>query len=989
MKLSVVCCCLILLLVLTETKDVWSPCSRQCGGGLSKSGCQVGSVCNTSVKYRVCNQQKCLKDGPTRREEQCGSYNKIPFRSSLYSWIPVDKTQSPCALVCRSNGSKDKVTVKFKDTVDDGTVCGNNSICIAGKCLEVGCDDIAGSGAVADVCGVCDGDGTSCKQESPESKPSYQWEVNWVPCSVTCGTGHQKMVSKCKNTHTFEVVSDNLCRRSLRPKDMSVKCTLRACSSAKKQVLWLTGTWSPCPVTCGVGYKYRNVICKHQGRGRCSSWNKPPTRVMCNTGVSCNPIKGSRDSFQSDDWRRGDVGLQSLNPSKRNKNDGRPLTPRFLAGDWGMCSVTCGTGVRTRTVTCKVYLDISGKVEAVPDSQCFGKKPPVTEECVLQACREKEVSPGVTGFNEIFSPEETFRWELGNYSTCTQSCLRGTQRTRLECIREKNGAIVSTSNCLHLIKPTTKIRSCNDIPCPPRWLTGEHGPCTAECGGGVQRRTVKCVQDVGADMTKTIPDYRCADPIPISEQSCNTQFCPAQWQTGNWTECTVTCGPGIQTRRAYCIKAPFRGHKVMVADTECLGPRPMTTRECQMSECFPGASTSPVIKSENYTFIQFKRSKRVKVTVGGRLVLLPGQSVTVRCPVKNYHRRLLFWSKGFKLIPMAGRVRTTFMGNLKIKKANPSTDSGTYTCMAGLESADIIIEFQTKSAAQKKAKAMKKYLGEKTKLQNLVLKPESDIVSAARITDNGLVSDPQLNISKKLVFTTGEWSPCSVTCGSGNQRRDVMCARVTYKYVKVLPDRECIKWGSAKPETVRKCSLQADCPLWKTAKWSKCSINNCVRDGFAQRKRAVDCVYSNGTVAQLEVCQAEDKPEHKQECVKLDCMSMWQTSAWSECRPFCGEEGFKTRMLTCVWRKTRNPAWSTCKRKPRPSVKKPCTPRQCQSSCQDMSRYCSIVGMLKMCRVRDFRQRCCHTCRTYNTTKPKHRTSAIETLFHLGNQRIV
>lgn len=30
------------------------------------------------------------------------------------------------------------------------------------------------------------------------------------------------------------------------------------------------------------------------------------------------------------DWRRGEVGLQSLNHFKTRKNEGRPLTPRYV-----------------------------------------------------------------------------------------------------------------------------------------------------------------------------------------------------------------------------------------------------------------------------------------------------------------------------------------------------------------------------------------------------------------------------------------------------------------------------------------------------------------------------------------------------------------------------------------------------------------------------------------------------------------------------------
>ena len=259
-----------------------------------------------------------------------------------------------------------------------------------------------------------------------------------------------------------------------------------------------------------------------------------------------------------------------------------------------------------------------------------------------------------------------------------------------------------------------------------------------------------------------------------------------------------------------------------MSDTECLGPKPMTSRRCHhLNDCFASPQAAPFIKAENYTFIQFKRSKKVKLNVGGRLILLPGQSLTIRCLVKNFHRKLIFWSKGFKLIPMAGRVRTTFSGNLKIQKANPSSDAGTYTCMAGSESADVTINFHTKLEAKRKAKEMRNHI---TNNNNIIIGVPPPYSNGSVLSESGVVSDPQYNISKQFVFTTGTWSACSVTCGSGNRRRNVTCVKVTDKYVKILGDRECIKLGLAKPQFVEKCSIGFDCPVWKIGEWNKVSF---------------------------------------------------------------------------------------------------------------------------------------------------------------------
>lgn len=50
----------------------------------------------------------------------------------------------------------------------DGTRCRSDSldVCVAGRCEPVGCDGQLYSTAVLDQCGVCNGDGTSCKAKT-------------------------------------------------------------------------------------------------------------------------------------------------------------------------------------------------------------------------------------------------------------------------------------------------------------------------------------------------------------------------------------------------------------------------------------------------------------------------------------------------------------------------------------------------------------------------------------------------------------------------------------------------------------------------------------------------------------------------------------------------------------------------------------------------------------------------------------------------------
>ena len=52
----------------------------------------------------------------------------------------------------------------------------------------------------------------------------------------------------------------------------------------------------------------------------------------------------------------------------------RENCPSWSAGAWSDCSVTCGTGVKHRTVSC---LNITGDLS----SDCLGDKPAETESC--------------------------------------------------------------------------------------------------------------------------------------------------------------------------------------------------------------------------------------------------------------------------------------------------------------------------------------------------------------------------------------------------------------------------------------------------------------------------------------------------------------------------------------------------------------------------------------------------------------------------------
>lgn len=67
--------------------------------------------------------------------------------------------------------------------------------------------------------------------------------------------------------------------------------------------------------------------------------------------------------------------------------------------------------------------------------------------------------------------------------------------------------------------------------------------CSASCGNGTQIRNVSCEHH---DEEMCRPHEK-----PIATQACRGIPCP-EWKTGDWSECSVTCGKGVKIRNVTC-----------------------------------------------------------------------------------------------------------------------------------------------------------------------------------------------------------------------------------------------------------------------------------------------------------------------------------------------------------------------------------------------------------------------------------------------------
>lgn len=991
---------------------------------LSQEGCD-----GDRYNYSTCNTQVCPVGAMRFRQEQCTAYNNATYGGKLYEWLPYTDRKNPCALYCIAKGTR--TVVRLAPTVLDGTRCGDDSsfdMCISGKCWEVGCDYRLSSDRQLDMCGVCGGNNSCLTGEEPD-KGRYQWrEMGLSECSVTCGLGVQTSAFHCYDTLRKRHTADKRCSKTHPPGGRHEKCFKRRCppvwkifpwqecsqscgggtrsraircmdtlSDGRQQWLhdsfcssprptlqqacnkemcptWYAGQWSPCSVTCGWGSQVREVVCRHEGETFCQEDIKPPTRRNCTTSFPCFDNEDPRylaereNSMKRQELVLGEI--RNLNsaliqettedapPEIVHENDVKNQnmsTPKYVVSNWSACSVTCGRGVLHRYVRCQVHLFYLGEIADVADNECQGKKPPVSEECEQEPCYDD------------------YQWRSQGLTPCDRSCLGGTQESIVKCFHMQTGMEVTDEHCLTAPLVPIERRVCNDFPCPQRWRIGDFGSCSVTCGGGLMSREVTCVQAVSRLVEKelTLPDFMCQKPIPQRVRECNTQFCPANWATGFWSECSTSCGSGAQLRPVVCQRVSRDGTPIDVDDYHC----PPTERPPSEQVCSEGDCPVVRIKRRSMKFFQLNKMDKVRLVVGTQAAILPGTTVIASCPARGISKNDIEWLKNDRPLRHTRRSHVSKNGKLRIRRGSPERDTANYTCVAGPERADLELVFSDLYALVQEAAVRDKYL-----LGILADGPSS--------VENGSAyhQDPFDREKKPLHVVTDEWSPCSATCDGGVQRRLVSCEIITKDYYETFPSRVCHRAGLQVPEATRKCNI-SPCVKWTVTQWSPCSAKHCVEEGQALQERSVRCTAErDAAYVNDSLCDVSVRPDTTQLCDISHCHPVWNTSEWSACIADCGESGKQIRMLTCIWQSTGLPAGRNCHRVERPHLSRECTRDSCKTNCHDESEICNLLKTMKMCRYANIQQQCCRSCRPRRLSRSKDPGHDGSHRYQLGDQ---
>ncbi|NWS75758.1 ATS14 metalloproteinase, partial [Crotophaga sulcirostris] len=204
----------------------------------------------------------------------------------------------------------------------------------------------------------------------------------------------------------------------------------------------------------------------------------------------------------------------------------------------------------------------------------------------------EDLLPMIGNNNVLLEEMDSYEWALKSWSQCSKACGGGIQYTKYGCRRKSDNRMVHRNFCDNGKKPKPIRRRCNLQECSqPTWVAEEWGACSRSCGKlGVQARVVQCMQRLHDGTNRTLHTKYCPGQRPETRRPCSRQPCPAQWRTGAWSECSASCGEGIQQRQVVCKGSESGGR--------CEGDKPEAVQGCHVAVCpgkLPGitASTDP------------------------------------------------------------------------------------------------------------------------------------------------------------------------------------------------------------------------------------------------------------------------------------------------------------------------------------------------------------------------------------------------------------
>jgi hypothetical protein len=312
-------------------------------------------------------------------------------------------------------------------------------------------------------------------------------------------------------------------------------------------------------------------------------WRSGPTRSHCVSQNERYPWKCIAQSSESAVVLPVTYCAEIEKPIEKDYN-----CPAFwLVGNFSSCSRNCGGGVQDRDVDCVQQTNFS--VVQVPESMCFGSKPTNRQVCNFEPCLD-------TAW--VSSQWRNVRAHSMNLTDTTLAPKTWMQQRVVTCTDSLTGAQLGDSQCKRNVDKPAMQRlwiapqyawrfSCL---APPGELCSQPGNwtrCSQSCDAGLKFRQVDCIRTGTSIQELVVSDSQCSQPMPLTEEACEAFPCiKYEWSSSEWEECSQPCNGGQSSRLVNCVACDYNGNTCLpIADDLCFGSKPPSLRVCNEQPC--------------------------------------------------------------------------------------------------------------------------------------------------------------------------------------------------------------------------------------------------------------------------------------------------------------------------------------------------------------------------------------------------------------------
>ncbi|KAK1875253.1 ADAMTS-like protein 2, partial [Dissostichus eleginoides] len=578
----------------------WSSCSRSCGGGVRSQDrhCLIqrlsttqninSSYCVGSPKqYQLCPHQPCPSPSVSFKQHQCSQFNSKAFGRRYYQWIPlypadyISISNKPCDLQCTTMSGERQLLVP----AHDGTFCRDtkyHGVCIEGKCQAVGCDGELYSSRTVDRCGMCGGNGTSCQRISGSYRKALTQLGYVFITNIPAGASDIQIIERHKTEnilalsdeagHFFfngNTVFDN-------PQNFHVAGTVfkyrrpgNVFSDGLEYII------AQGPTLQGLNYYNLNGKLPHIT----FEYTTPRTphdisaAEIITTGHDPQPPPPAAILL----YRAADVTSHVFSHNDVEEPgppgpSGYPLpedAPYLLLEDLHYNQTHLHTHSLTQSNTHSVEHTLPdplslAQTETHSDMLTDTHSATHTEResgthtgVLVQLQQGPSVQAANTESNDFdvglepdISLADMYRWKVSAYAPCSSTCTTGITTSYALCVRY-DGSEVDDTYCDSLTRPEPTHEFCTGKECPPRWETSGWSECSRTCGEGVQYRTVRCWKMLSPGLDSSVYDSLCLTHDlhkPANRKVCHGQSCGPQWEVSEWSE-AVGCDGELYSSR--------------------------------------------------------------------------------------------------------------------------------------------------------------------------------------------------------------------------------------------------------------------------------------------------------------------------------------------------------------------------------------------------------------------------------------------------------